>query len=183
MEMREHSSDELLQIFSEEGNLLNTLPRSLVTSEPRKYWCAVVNIWLVDNHGKILCSKRSQTVRGNPGKWQTYFGGHLKAGQTFIAAAQAEIWEEIGLTVNPIHFFLVNKGKDRNHLQHFESYAYPFNGNVDELRFSDGEIAEAKWFTFEQYNSDRQTNPDEWCNGCSFENQQRIETSLTRIFT
>ncbi len=55
-------SDELLECFDDEG-----------------LWHGIASVWLFNSKGEILCSKRSDVLSGNPGKWQTCFGGHVKA--------------------------------------------------------------------------------------------------------
>lgn len=167
--------NESLACFDEEGNVIEPHTRKEVHKEPLKYWHAVVNIWLIDKTGRMVCSLRSKTLSGNPNKWQTYFGGHVKAGTTFKEAAVMELEEEVGLNIAPDKLFLIKAGKWEPSKHFFESYVYPFNDSLDMLKFNDGEIVQAGWFSFDEYNLDRQNNPDKWCNGCSPENQQLIK--------
>ncbi len=167
--------DEMLQIFDEEGNRTDALPRAIANAEPRKHWCGVVNVWLVNAQGEVLCSKRADTLSGNPGKWQTYFGGHVKAGQSFVDAAISEMDEEVGVQIDPKKLFLVSKAARPQYLRHFESYAYPFDGEISALTFNDGEIVDSKWMSIPKYLKDRETNPDHWCNGISEESKASLE--------
>ena len=81
------SSQELLECFDEKGNIVAPQIRSIVHTEPLQYWHGVANIWIMDRAGNLLCSQRSKFCRDNPEKWQTYFGGHVKAGHTFEQTA------------------------------------------------------------------------------------------------
>ncbi len=175
--------EELLQIYDEQGNILEPLPRSVAHQKPLIHWHGVVNVWLVNNDGDILVTKRSEVVAGNPGKWQTYLGGHLPAGLDHKTTAVKELQEEVGLSVNPDNLFLIDKGKATSpgHLHFYESFAYLFNGTPNDLTFNDGEIVDAKWLSMEHYNKERMDNPEFWCNGCNEENQERIKSWLQSI--
>lgn len=48
---------------------------------------------------KVILGKRSPDVN-NPNQWN-FFGGHIDAGETAIAAAVRELFEETGYTINP----------------------------------------------------------------------------------
>jgi|SRR3989338_9719096 len=166
--------DEPLACFDEQGNPIESHARKEIHVSPPNYWHAVVNIWLVDKTGRLLCTKRSDTLGGNPGKWQTYLGGHVKAGKTYQEAAVMEMEEEVGFMLDPGKLVLIQTGKHEPSKHFFESYAYPFDGTVSDLKFQDGEITEAKWMTMEEYNKQKEEHPEMWCNGCNPENQEKI---------
>lgn len=173
--------NELLACFDEQGNSIEPQLRKVVHEEPLKFWHGVVNIWLVNKQENLLCTKRSETLSGNPGKWQTYLGGHVKAGKMFKEAAVLELDEEVDLPVNPADLFLAEKGKKKEAKHFFESYAYLFNGSIDELTFNDGEIVEAKWISMDEYNKNREAHSEQWCNSCSAENQEKIKEWLASL--
>ncbi|MDA1038512.1 MAG: NUDIX domain-containing protein [bacterium] len=167
--------EELLQCFDEFGNPSEVQARTEIKAHPEKYYCGVVNVWLVNDQAQLLCSKRSGWVSGNPNKWQTYFGGHVTAGMSFKETAVKELEEEIGLRINENDLFFVAKGKDETHHQFFESYALRFNGSPDDLSFTDDEIVDAKWLDMDEYWKDRELNTDQWCNNCRPEQQVVIK--------
>ena len=171
---------ELLECFDENKNLIEPHTREEVHKEPLKYWHAVVNVWLIDKSGRMVCSLRSKSLSGNPGKWQTYFGGHIQAGVSFKETAVRELEEEIGLNIEPAKLFMVTSGKHVPSKHFFESYVFLFNGNLEDLKFNDGEIDKTALVSFEEYNKDKELNPDKWCNGCNLENQQRIKEWLKK---
>ena len=104
-------SDELLECFDEQGHIIDSHSREEIHIEPVKFWHGVVNVWLVNPQLQLLCSKRSGTLNGNPGKWQTYFGGHLKAGDTFKKTVSSELDEEVGIQIQDSKLILIFKGK------------------------------------------------------------------------
>lgn len=170
------ANEELLAVFDSRGNVIEPLPRSIVHRKPVQYWHGVVNVWLVNNAGELMVSKRGDHVGGNPGKWQTYFGGHLPAGLSHIETAVKELQEEIGLDIKSEDLHLIDKGQFANedHFHFYESYAYLFNGQPKDLNFVDGEVSQAQWMSMEEYENARMVNPEQWCNECSPESQQQI---------
>lgn len=172
---------EMLECFDDNGKIIEPVLRKLAHEEPLKYNHAVVNIWVINKNGEILCSKRSEGVKGNPGKWQTYFGGHLKAGITFIENAKIELEEEIGLNVEDKDLFLLDKGYYEPSKHFYESYIYVLNGSVLDLNFNDGEVTDIKWYSIEDYWKERNLNEDKWCNGLTEDAQKKIKEFINNI--
>jgi len=168
-------NDEMLQCFDENRNVIEPHTREEVHAKPLRYWHGVTNIWIVGPDARLLCSKRSDALKGNPGKWQTYFGGHMKAGTTFRETAHMELDEEIGLTIDDGHLKRIAQGTNEDSKHFFESYAYLYRGDIADLRFNDGEIVEAKWMEMDEYWKQKESHPEEWCNGCTPENQESIK--------
>ncbi len=75
-----------------------TKSRELVHAE-KKDWHRVVHVWIINSQGQILCQQRSWKKDGNPGKWQSFFGGHIKSGQTVEDCLKEELLEEVGIDV------------------------------------------------------------------------------------
>ncbi len=173
--------EELLQCFDEFGHPSEAQPRTETKAHPDKYFCGVVNIWLVNDQAQLLCSKRSDWVSGNPNKWQTYFGGHVAAGMSFKETAVKELEEEIGLRIDENDLFFVAKGKDETHRQFFESYALRFNKSPADLKFTDDEVVEARWMDINTYWNEKELNPDGWCNNCRPERQAVIKDWIKQI--
>lgn len=175
--------EELLQIYDESGNVIEPLPRSVVHERPVKHWHGVVNVWLVNKAGHLMVSLRSKSVSGNPGKWQTYFGGHVPAGKSHLETVAKELSEEVGLNIDLMKINLIDKGKAENedHLHFYESYAYLFNGNPGDLKFTDGEVVEAKWMSMDEYEQALTEQPEQWCNGCNKKNQELIKEWLKQL--
>lgn len=165
---------ELLQCYDDQGSPLDAHTRTEIKEAPGKHWCGVVNVWLVNDKAELLCSKRSEGLSGNSGKWQTYFGGHIPAGLGFREAALKELGEEIGLSFKNEDLFFIHRGKDDVNKKFFESYAIRFNGQPSDLNFTDGEVTEARWVPIDEYVADEAQHPESWCNGCKPERQRVI---------
>jgi isopentenyldiphosphate isomerase len=174
-------NDELLECFDEQGNVAAPHTRQEVHTDPLQFWQGVANIWLVNKKSEIACSKRSESLSGNPGKWQTYFGGHVKAGESFRQTAVTELDEEVGLQVKDSDLILIDKGRHEPAKHFYESYTCLFNGDIADLKFNDGEIVEARWLGMETYLEEKQLHPENWCNGCNFENQVKIRQFVEKV--
>lgn len=110
-------------------------------------WHRTTHIWIVNSKKEILCQQRSLTKDKNPGKWQSFFGGHLQAGQTYESNALKELSEELGIEakatdLTPIYV------KQSDEQKHFgQVYLMRWDGELSTLHFDDGEVAQAKWMT------------------------------------
>ena len=173
-----NENEEMLLCFDESGNVIKPYSRSIVHQKPYKIWHAIVNIWVFNKNGAILCTRRAAHVSGNPGKWQTYVGGHVKAGDNFYETVARELFEEIGLRVSGNDLKLVEKGKRRDVMHVYESYALVFNQDLSIINFSDGEVSEARWLSFEDYQNLKNDNKDEWCNGISLDQYKKALLSF-----
>lgn len=165
MSNNQELNEELLKCFDNQGNEIEPMKRGIVHTKPLSVWHAVVNIWLINSSGEILCSKRSEEVSGNSGKWQTYFGGHVRSDSTFAETALREIEEEIGLDLKPNEIKSVETGIREDSMHRFENFVVLFDKDKSELKFNDGEITETKWYNFKEYSKLKEENPENWCNG------------------
>ena len=95
--------EELLEIMDENNQPLGF---SKLRSQVHKDgdWHRVVHIYVTNNVGEFLVHLRSPNKDLNPGKWDTRFGGHVKAGSDYDDSAITELFEEIGLRVK-VGFF------------------------------------------------------------------------------
>ncbi len=170
--------NELLACFDHDENEIKSMSRQEVHSTPLTVWHGVASVWLLNNRGEILCSKRSPYVEGNPNKWQTYFGGHIKAGSKFLSTLKREVKEEIGLDVKEDQIVLIDSGKREDVMHVYKNYAILFDGDLSTLTFVDGEVSEAKWLSFDEYQKQKEAHPDQWCNSMKLDQHQRAKSAL-----
>lgn len=79
-----------------------------------------------------------------------------------------ELAEEIGIKTGG-DLRLVGKGRRDDVMHVYESYAVIFDGDLSILDFSDGEVGEARWVSFEEYQKSKEGNKDLWCNSMKLE--------------
>lgn len=171
-------TDELLQCFDEAGSPTEVRSRKEVKTEPFQWWCGVATVWVVNDEGEIMVSRRSDTVSANAGKWQSYFGGHVEPGRSFLETARGELAEEAGLEFPQETFHFLASVRNEVKKVHAERYALRFNGQPEDLKFLDGEVSEARWMNMEEQWADREAHPELWCNSCPPELQEKIQTWL-----
>ncbi len=136
--------EELLFTVDEFNNPINPKPRKMV--HMNGLWHRTSHIWIVNKKKQVLCQKRSLLKDMNPGKWESFFGGHLAPKQNYIDGALIELNEELGIEVakEDLHFLLINKS---NSDKEFQGVFYiEWNGNINDLTLEKEEIDQVKWF-------------------------------------
>jgi isopentenyl-diphosphate delta-isomerase type 1 len=126
----------------------NTKSRSEVHTS-KNYWHRATHIWIVNEKNEILCQQRSMIKDVFPGKWQSFFGGHLKAGQTYKDNAIEELKEELGLNIRENNLQCVHVLKSEPAKHFGQVYILRWDGNTDDLHFDDNEVKSVKWFTID----------------------------------
>jgi len=90
---------ELLDVLDENGNKTGrTIERGQPLGEGEYF--LIVDIWIINNDGDFLISKRTPKANPDPDKWQPTTGCVI-AGEDSITAALRETLEELGITLNP----------------------------------------------------------------------------------
>lgn len=171
-------TEEILQCFDENKNPTEGRPKSVVKAKPNKYWYGISCIWLVNNAGQILCSKRAMHLHANPGKWASWFGGHVKEKETFKQTAIRELREEAGVTVQEEDLFLIEASKKPEEKVFADRFAVLFNEPTIDLTKTDGEVSEVRWMDIDDYWSEQEKYPDMWCNHCRPHHQKLIREWL-----
>ncbi len=93
-------SDEMLDIVDEDDRVLRSAPRRTVLEEYHLH--RAVMFFVFDRDGNVFVNKRSQSKEIYPGYWSIGFGGHVRAGESYDAAAIREVQEETGLLDRPV---------------------------------------------------------------------------------
>ncbi|WP_439132741.1 NUDIX hydrolase [Polaribacter sp.] len=88
--------DELIDILTPEGKPTG---KTALKSEAHKngWFHATVHVWIYTKDKKILLQKRALTKKVFPGIWDISVAGHIGAGESIVASAKREVFEEIGL--------------------------------------------------------------------------------------
>ena len=136
----------MFDIYDENNNPTGkVLPRDEVHKE-LQYWHRATHIWIVNNNLDILCQQRSWQKDSNPGLWQSFFGGHLKAGETYEQNALGELGEELGLlNLSSADLKEIYVKKSDKALHHGMVYVLRWDGDEKNLSFDDGEVEQVKW--------------------------------------
>ena len=149
------SSTELLDLVDENNVPTGeTKSRDLVHLE-KSDWHRTVHVWIANSKWEILCQQRSLKKDGNPGKWQSFFWGHVKSGQTIENCLQEELLEEVGIDITknatePI-FLHIRKWEVAKHFGY--TYFLEWNGNIEDISFNDGEVEQVAWMNIQMLES------------------------------
>lgn len=158
--------EEYFDILDEQGNITGE-ERLRSEAHTLGLWHRTVHIYfyrLNDGIVELLVHLRSKTKDLNPNKWDTRFGGHIKAGESIEEALKNELKEETGLSISssqvsvgPIH------KRDKFPNREFTNvYFYNFTGETSELVFNDGEVQEVKWISLDDALKSIEENSDQW---------------------
>ena len=164
----------MLACFDDNGNRIEPHTRGEVHAQPLQFWHAVTNIWVINSKGQIFCTHRSSINEGNPNKWQTYVGGHVKHEDDFKGAAIRELGEEIGLSLSDGNLVYVKKEKGEPWKHIGVMFAFFWDGNVEDINAQDGEIDGARWMSFDEYAKEKELHPEQWCNNIDKERYEEI---------
>lgn len=124
--------------------------RTMVRGEknPEGLYNLSVTVWIRNQKGQYLISQRSETKKSYPLKWEPVGGGVL-AGETTLQGAVREVWEEVGINVDPTKLRLIFtdfeglwNGKVTSEFN--DVYLYEID-DFDASKAVSEEVAESRW--------------------------------------
>ncbi len=110
----------LIQV-TENDEIIGAVPRKLCHGNPTLIHRAI-HILVLNQQGQMLLQKRSQNKDTEPGKWDSSVGGHIGFGQSYEEAAIREAQEEIGVTLESLHFLYDLRIRDAFESENIKSY-------------------------------------------------------------
>jgi len=132
--------EEFLDVVNERGEVIKTLPRSVIHGNP-SLMHRVVHVLVFNQKGELLLQKRSMNKDVAPGKWDTSVGGHVEAGETISGALNREMQEELGITASEPEFLYTYIHSNPYETELVQTYSYV---NSEEIRFNKDEIDEVR---------------------------------------
>jgi len=131
---------ELLEVVTEKGEVIKTLPRAEIHGNPSLIH-RVVHVLVFNKEGELLLQKRSMNKDVAPGKWDTSVGGHVDPGETLDEAVQREMKEELGITAGKPQFLYTYIHSNPYETELVYTYSCIYDG---EISFQQDEIDEVK---------------------------------------
>ena len=105
---------------------------------------------IMNSKKQVLITRRSETKKTSPLKWDLT-GGGTRAGETTLQAICRETSEEIGMKFKPEDAtFLKEIRRDGVPSSFKDFWLFRSDINADEIQFPDGEAVEAKWATIDE---------------------------------
>lgn len=140
-------TEEIWDILNESGNATGkTTVRGVGFLKPGEYHL-VVHIWVLSSDGRFLIQRRSEKKKLMPGEWAAT-GGAAISGETSFAAANRELFEELGISSTPDTLKKILRLKRRNSL--LDVWVITCDIPESRLKLQESEVAEAKWVSEEQ---------------------------------
>jgi len=111
-------------------------------SIPEGYYVQVVMVFIQNSSGHYLIQKRSKQRNG----MYATTGGHPKAGQTSLQGIVTEIYEELGININPADLILFYSGRSDEEQVFFDDYYLKADLPLAKMKFQKDEVQFATWF-------------------------------------
>lgn len=144
---------ELWDILDENGNKTGrTVERGEFMKQDEFH--LVVNVWIKNNNGEFLITKRTPNKKLLPNMWETTCGAVI-VGEDSLKAALREVKEEIGIELLPTNGKYLFRLKSQNHNFSYFVDVWLFEEEVDitEVIYQPEEVCGAKWATQSQIQS------------------------------
>jgi isopentenyldiphosphate isomerase len=138
--------EEFLEVINENGDTINTLPRSVVHGDP-SLMHKVVHVLIFNQNGELLLQKRSMNKDVAPGKWDTSVGGHVNAGETIIEALGREMEEELGIAECKPEFLYTYIHSNQYESELVYTHSCVHSGQI---RFNKDEIDEIRLWSIDE---------------------------------
>jgi isopentenyl-diphosphate Delta-isomerase len=151
--------EELLDVIDDRGRVISQIKKSIV--HEKGLWHKTVQIVIYNSKNEILIQKRSKNKYPYPGLWDIKVAGHCMAGESIEQTAVRELYEEIGLNINPENLKLLRVNKKQggkkmvegkiwinNEYQHI--FLHKYVGLLSDLKLIDKEVEELKFISIKK---------------------------------
>lgn len=133
---------EIWDILDRDGNPTGkTVERKKVCLHKGEYH-SVVHVWILGSDGRVLIQRRSFLKSMMPGEWAA-IGGSAVSGEDAVTAAQRELSEEMGISLEAEQFKLVKRMVRRNSI--LSIFLVYCDVSLADLKLQKDEVAEARW--------------------------------------
>ncbi len=103
--------------------------------------------WVINSNNQILLTRRAPNKKYG-GIWEPT-SGHVQSGETSLEGIKRELEEELGLKVGENEIELVKSYIDKKSIR--EIWIVRKNIEIEELKFIDSEVSDAKFVSIEEF--------------------------------
>ncbi len=140
-------SDHVIDIVDEKDGVIGAATKREAQEKGLRH--RIVRITLEDPAGNILLQKRRDDKELYPGCWDTAAAGHVNAGEDYLAAAERELYEELGVVtqLKQIKYYKSNGSYDWRKLNRFTVL---YRGTIPAettLTIQEDEVADVRWIS------------------------------------
>ena len=138
-------SDHAIDIVDEQDVVIGTATKHEAQKKGLRH--RVVRITLEDSAGNILLQKRREDKELYPGCWDTAAAGHVDAGEEYLAAAERELYEELGVvtSLEQIKHYKSNGSYDWRKLNRFTVLYRGIISAETTFTLQEDEVADVCW--------------------------------------
>lgn len=155
------SRDEELEAVDEKDQPLGRHPRWEI--HERKLLHRAVHIFVKNKRNEIFLQHRSLLKDSHPGKWDSSASGHVDPGETYIEAAEREIWEELWIRpkgeLQRVARLAADESTDLEFIEVFLAHA------KGRIRVHGREVDSGRWFSPEFIATWIGQRPDDFATG------------------
>lgn len=134
------SDGEMVDLIDEHDRAVGVVTRAEMRT--RRLLHRAVSIAVFSSEGRLLVHRRADTKDIWPSYWDIAAGGVVAAGESYSAAAERELAEELGVRDVPLHHLGSGRYTDEAVDEIAHCYRCTCNGPFE---FADGEVAEVRW--------------------------------------
>lgn len=139
------SGVEMWDVLDENGSKTGrTVRRGDRRSPEEMIYHLVVNAIIRGPDGRYLITKRSTDKSCLPDLWEVT-GGSALAGEGSLEAVLREVFEEIGLSLEPGAGILLKRYKRPEYPDFLDVWLFRAGVDLNALRLQEGEVADARW--------------------------------------
>ena len=104
--LKSDSPTEFFDVVDEKDSVVTPMERDLV--HVNKLPHRAVHIWVFNAEGELFLQKRSFWKENHPGLWCSSVAGHVASGENYLAAAERELKEELGVNLPLTPFYRIS---------------------------------------------------------------------------
>jgi 16S rRNA (adenine1518-N6/adenine1519-N6)-dimethyltransferase len=126
----------------------------------------ISRVFVFNAQGELLIQKRQVGMKAFPGRWDQSAGGHVDDGESYLAAAQRELAEELGIKGIPLKEmtqFYTEEIIGEKTLKRFNTL---YTGNyTGEISLNKSEVSEIQWILPQDLNDWIENSPQDFADG------------------
>ena len=150
---------ELMDYVDDNNNIIGQEDRDLIKEKKLNY--RIAHVWIINSKNELLICKRPLNVKAYPGLWTSTAGGHVETKETYEQAAKRESEEEIGVSLDLEHAFMIKYPHPRRCFIFIDLWVSR-NYDQNDFIFDATEISETKFISFNNLNNEIKKNPEKF---------------------
>ena len=121
-------------------------------------WHRTVQIFIINEQEQVLCNFRSAEKDVFPLFWDLSIGGHVSPGESYLNAALREVYEEVGIKLEPhelrfiVHFSIDGWDETTKHIdrEHAAIFLHRTHLTIADFDFAEDEIETLEFFSINE---------------------------------